>query len=474
MPGDDKNRGQKGKVTPLEARRLTGRDWEAESGFDSETLDELLGRMRKVREAIPVNSRLREELRARLLRMQAGSAAGGSVPPAAAAGTDPAASLAAPRTMNLSKLFLLLPALALLMALAWLWWSAAAPKSLEAGSAREVSRFWQEESPLEFASLPENRGYLAVRNGALQLLDQNGSQAGTVKPGRGQRLASPALTGDGGRLALVRSNSAGGDEIISLALPQAPLEAGVARQVEAALAGARVLLKTEAGESLSGLTWSPDGKTLAYTLNRPGEESEIFLWKEGGDEMSLGPGRRPAWSPDGSRLAVERVGDSGEPEIWLIGPVKGEYLRLTEGEQPAWAPQGHLAFIRARTTERVLTYSPEGSPLFTVRQRQGEIRAVNLSGSNDVPQEIEGYLRGERLLLAPDHRPGVDELNWLRRLEFEGVREPRTLLVDQASDFQGMKFAPDGKSLLLARRDGTIVSLLQLNLRERISRQGDK
>ena len=52
-------------------------------------------------------------------------------------------------------------------------------------------------------SLPENRGYLAVRNGALQLLDQNGSQAGTVKPGRGQRLASPALTGDGGRLALV-------------------------------------------------------------------------------------------------------------------------------------------------------------------------------------------------------------------------------------------------------------------------------
>lgn len=467
--GDKNNRDNAGKVTPLEAHRANLKDRAA--NIEADNLDELLARMRRVRETIPVNNRLREELKARILAARAG-AGGGTGLATGAAGTEAGPLALAPGGRGKTvRLLWLLPAL-LLLGLAWLGWFMAAPRALEAGPVREISRFWQEETPLEFASLPENRGFLAVRNGALLLLDQQGSQVGSVKPGQGERYASPALTRDGGRLALMRRHDHGSSDIISLDLPGVELQAGVTRQVETALAGARILASFGQGVTVSGLAWSPDRKSLAYVLSRPGGENEVFLLT-GSESMPLGPGRYPAWSPDGSRLAVERAGESGEPEIWLVEPGSGS-SRLTAGEQPAWGPRGHLAYIRTSTTERVLTYSPDGSPLFSVRQRQGEIRSVNLNKPDRNPAESEGILRGGKLLLAPDPRPGVDELNWLRQLEFAGVREPRTLLVDQAGSYQGMSFAADGNSLLVARRDGSMVSLQQVSLRERISRRGDK
>ncbi|MGQ9824450.1 MAG: TolB family protein, partial [Desulfotomaculales bacterium] len=187
-------------------------------------------------------------------------------------------------------------------------------------------------------------------------------------------------------------------------------------------------------------------------------------------------GRNPAWSPDGSRLAVERAGPAGEPELWLVTPGGGDARRLTRGRQPAWSPRGYLAFIRAKTTERVLTYSRDGSPLFTVRQRQEEIRTINpeLLGKRPPKQKENQTLSTDRLLLAPDTTPGGTELNWLRQLEMEGVREPRTLLLDQLSNYQSMHFSPDGKTLLVARRDGGTVALVQVELREKTTGRGEK
>ncbi|NPV73888.1 MAG: hypothetical protein HPY89_08930 [Pelotomaculum sp.] len=476
MPGGDRKNGKElGKVTPLNVYCDNGEN-RPEPAPGGGSLGELLDHMRRVRQAIPVNERLREELRARLTGMQADIGENQSPAASAAAGEGGTVSLFAGDGRGRRPKYLwLFPAALLLVAVYWMWWSAAAPKTLEAGPTREISRFWLEDTPLDFACVPGGRGFLAVRGGSLHLLDQYGNQTGTVKPPGGQSYASPALSGAGDKLALVRRHEAGGEEIITAVMPSVPLEPGAAQLVETALARAEVLLKVEQGKSLSGLAWSPDGQTLACSLSGPGGENEIYLLAKGREPVSLGAGRHPAWAPDGSRLVVERIGGSGQPELWLTGPGGGE-ARLTEGERPAWSPRGYLAFIRVKTTERVLTYSPDGSPLFTVQQRQGEIRAINAGRKGDLllKQPDGRMLLGDRLLLAPDTRPGGEELNWLRRLESEGVREPRALLLEPLSNFQDINFSPDGKTLLVARRDGGTVALVQVGLHERLTRWGDR
>lgn len=475
--GDPNNNKHLGKIAPLDAHR-NNRENQAEPDIESDggSLGELLIHMRRVREAIPVNERLREELRARLAGLQTEGDATQRQSIEAAAGRSGQQSFFSYGGLKRWPKFLwLFPAALLLVAVYWIWWSMVAPKSLEAGPTLEISRFWLEENPLDFACEPQSRGYLAIRNGSLQLLDQYGSQTGAIRPTKGQSYASPALSRAGDKLALVRRYDAGGEEIITAATPAVPLEARSVQLIENALAKAEILLKVEQGKSLSGLAWSTDGQTLAYALSEPRGQSEIFLLTKGKEPVSLGMGRNPAWSPDSSRLVVERPGDSGQPELWLTGPGRVGEIRLAEGERPAWSSQGYLAFIRSKTTERVLTYSPDGSPLFSVWQRQGEIRTINLGQKGDIPlkQPVGQPLPGDRLLLAPDTKPGGDELNWLRRLESEGVREPRTLLLDQLSNFQNINFSPDGKTLLVARRDGGTMALVQVGLRERLMKRGE-
>lgn len=473
--GERYNGKEPAKITPLNAHRFSGEeDTEPDISSDGDSLGELLIHMRRVRETIPVNDRLRKELRARLAGMQTDSDGNQPQSTAAAAGTGGFLAFFKGKRGAWPKYLWLFPAALLIAAFYWTWWSMLAPKALEAGPARELSRLWLEGHPLEFTCAPQTRGFLAVRDGSLQLLDQYGNQTGGIKPAKGQLYASPALNRAGDKLALIRRYEEGGEEIITAGMPAVSLEAGAAQQVETALSRAEVLLKVEQGKSLSDLAWSPDGQTLAYTLG-VSSGYELYLLAKGIEPVPLGAGRHPAWSPDGSRLVVERTGEDGQPELWLISKGGGDGIRLAEGEQPAWSSQGYLAFVRVETTERVLTYNLDGSPLFAVRQRQGEIRAANLGRNGELLFKPSGILTlpGERLLLASDARPGVGELNWLRKLELEGVRETRTLLMDPLNYFQNIRFSPDGKALLAARRDGGTVALVQVSLYERLTKWGD-
>lgn len=469
-----------GKVTPLAPYRKNKEKEKialVPGETDENSLDELLIHMRRVREAIPVNKQLKEELKLRLAELQASKGETRSQ-----LVTDTAGGIRTESPSQKSgwiarpKYLWFLPAVMLLAAVCWMWCSMTAPKSLEAGPTREIRRFWLEESPLEFACEPQSQGYLVIRNGSLLILDQYGNHTGSVKPPKGQSFASPALSRSGDKLALVRRYDEEGEEIITADLQPAPIEADTAQTLEKALAKAEVILKVGRGKSLSGLAWSPDGKTLAYSLGEPGKQNEVYLLAEGKEPVNLGPGRRPAWSPDGTRLVVERTGESGRPELWLTGPNGEKGIYLAEGERPAWSSRGYLAFITVKTTERVLTYRPDGSPLFSVRQCQDEIRTINLGRKGDIlfKKQDGPVLSGDRLLMAPDTRPGVDELNWLRRLELEGVKEPRTLLLSQLNNYQSINFSPDGKTLLVARREGGTVLLLQVGLRERLVKRGEE
>jgi TolB protein len=95
--------------------------------------------------------------------------------------------------------------------------------------------------------------------------------------------------------------------------------------------------------------WSPDGKRIAYTSTRHGNQELYVSASDGKDEVRLTSApaidAHPSWSPDGKRLAFA-TNRWGDLEIATID-ANGENLqRLTESrgldDYPVWSPDGKL------------------------------------------------------------------------------------------------------------------------------------
>jgi Tol biopolymer transport system component len=106
--------------------------------------------------------------------------------------------------------------------------------------------------------------------------------------------------------------------------------------------------------------WSPDGRLIAFVSNRGGSDGIYAMNGDGSGLRQIGPGTEPAWSPDGRRLAFVQ-GDA----IWVMNADGSGRRRLTDpasdirtspgGERfpgqrdgtPFWSPDGaRIAFNR--------------------------------------------------------------------------------------------------------------------------------
>lgn len=93
--------------------------------------------------------------------------------------------------------------------------------------------------------------------------------------------------------------------------------------------------------------WSPDGKRIAYTSTRHGNQELYVSAADGKDEVRLTSDpaidAHPAWSPDGRRLAFA-TNRWGDLEIATIDANGENLTRLTESrgldDYPAWSPDG--------------------------------------------------------------------------------------------------------------------------------------
>jgi hypothetical protein len=110
--------------------------------------------------------------------------------------------------------------------------------------------------------------------------------------------------------------------------------------------------------------WSPDGRLTYVTYNDAVDGVPVggSIWTADGDGSNAAyfiDGHSPAWSPDGTELALTRATEPGEGSplhIVLVGADGSSERSLTDGSNddfPIWAPDGSwLAFTRNGEAER--------------------------------------------------------------------------------------------------------------------------
>jgi TolB protein len=126
--------------------------------------------------------------------------------------------------------------------------------------------------------------------------------------------------------------------------------------------------------------WSPDGKTLAYTLYADGKVGLVAL--EPGTQQPRpitpfdeNPEYEPAWAPDGKHMAFVHdmlSGTDGQLEIHRMNADGGAAKRLVtpakrpaQDEHPSWSPDGSaIAFTSTRDgNQEIYLCDPEGNNL---------------------------------------------------------------------------------------------------------------
>lgn len=105
-------------------------------------------------------------------------------------------------------------------------------------------------------------------------------------------------------------------------------------------------------------SFSPDGKSIAYTTDIGVEYPGLFLMSAGGKNIrrissldhSTQTVERPTWSPYGTKIAVANYVDTGGlGQIWILNLETGKWIHMTESKEgaydPAWSPDGQwIAF----------------------------------------------------------------------------------------------------------------------------------
>jgi Tol biopolymer transport system component len=216
------------------------------------------------------------------------------------------------------------------------------------------------------------------------------------------------------------------------------------------------------------LSWSPDGKLLAFSDRLSGNEptSIFLLWLDSLEVRRLTspppPGDyNPVFSPDGRTLAFNR-GLQGVTAIYTVPVSGGKERFLVSGPQfgwgLAWTPDGRdIVFARAG-------WFTKTGWLWKISRGGGEPERLQFG-----QEGVEPAIRGNRLVYARQ----VMNLNiWRRKLDALQASSPSDQFISSTAIETGPQFSPDGTKIAfestrsgayevwMCRSDGT--DLLQL------------
>lgn len=191
------------------------------------------------------------------------------------------------------------------------------------------------------------------------------------------------------------------------------------------------------------LSWSPDGKLLAFSdRTSSNEPTAIYLLSLGSlsARRLTAPGfpgdYNPAFSPDGQTLAFNR-GSHGITSIYTLPVAGGEERRVITGPQYgwglAWTPDGRdIVFGRAGWLAR-------SGWLWKISARGGEPERLQFGQEGTEPS-----IRGNRLAYARQ----VANLNiWRKQLDSLDSSVPADRFLSSTTMESGPQYSPDGSRI---------------------------
>ena len=188
-------------------------------------------------------------------------------------------------------------------------------------------------------------------------------------------------------------------------------------------------------------TVSPDGKTVAITLNKNGNR-KLYLLNSDGSNLRLlndsiivrGAG---SWSPDGKWIAIGGNDHNGH-NLFKVSTTDGHHEVIINEDclNPVWSPNGDL-----------IVYSGKQISGFST------LEAVRMDGTKVDMPEIKVWVRGERYRFMPDGSKLIYTEGWFTvqnfwMLDMETMVSRQLTDIKKNSPTRTFDISPDGKSII--------------------------
>jgi TolB protein len=216
----------------------------------------------------------------------------------------------------------------------------------------------------------------------------------------------------------------------------------------------RVIL--ESAQPIMSPAWSPDDQWLAY-VSFENRLSGIYIQRVRTGERRLvsqraGVNQAPAFSPDGTRLALTLSGSGGNLDIWLLDLGTQQLTRLTDDPAVDTEP----------------TWSPDGKSIYFTSDRAGGPQIYRLDIAN--PRRVQRVSFGSGYVARPRVSPDGAKLAFVTRegsnyrIAVQDLASGTVSVLSRGSLDESPSFAPNGATIIYAGRDGAIGSLQSVSV----------